>query len=326
MNPVVSVVMPVHNSEAHIAEAIESIQSQTFSDFELLVVFNGTTDSSRNIAAKYAAMDKRIKLLECPDIGAAAAMNHGVARAKAPWISRMDSDDIALPEKLERQMLFLSENQDVAALATHGDIVNTSGKRVASFSGKGPTTREDFQRQRLGLIYLLASSVVFSKEASDRIGGHRVDYHTSQDIEFWSRLADEHTILSIPETLVLYRIHGSSISMRRYFEQCRNARRAEFNMRLRRRGDSELTEQEYLDFEQRQSIITRTRFLLKDRSRYWYRRGASRLADGHVTGSGWIVLSLLTYPPAVVRKVKNQHVVSWMFRNIDHRSSSWSNV
>ena len=114
--PLVSVIMPVHNGEPFLDEAIRSIRDQTLADLELIVVENGSADRSYEIAARHATEDPRVRVLRLERSGFVLALNAGIEAARASWIARLDADDVALPRRLERQLPVLADQPDVAAL------------------------------------------------------------------------------------------------------------------------------------------------------------------------------------------------------------------
>lgn len=311
-SPRVSVVMPVKDAERFLDAAITSARNQTITDIEILVVLNGSTDASEAIALQHASEDSRIRVLHCPTVGASPAMNWGVEAARSPWIARLDADDIWLPEKLERQLDVVDLHRDLGAVATFGEIISESGRAVARFSSGGPTSREEFEEMRDGsLIFLLSPSLMFSRQVSRHIGGHQVDLGTAaEDLDFWNRIADNHLILSVPELLVQYRVHTGSASSQRFLLQALNTRMIEFNMLRRRAGEGEIGIDEYKAIERSWPIRRKIRVGLRDRSRYYYRRGGALLANNEPLGAWWILLSFLLYPSAPFRKFRAQAMMS----------------
>ena len=123
--PLVSVVMPVFNGEMWLTEAIDSILAQTFTDFELLIVDDGSRDSSAEIIRGYEKRDERIRFfqLEC-NSGTAVARNHAIAASIGTYITYMDCDDVCLPERLQKQVDFLDSNCDIGVVGTHAKAVS----------------------------------------------------------------------------------------------------------------------------------------------------------------------------------------------------------
>ncbi len=306
--PRISVVMPVHNGGRFLDEAILSIRNQTLCQIELIIVENGSTDDSYQTATRHAAADPRVRVIKLAQGDLITALNHGIEAARAPWIARMDGDDVALPERLERQLAVLDEQPDIAVLGTYGWIISATGRQVGMFRA-GPTTREEFQRAgRDELIYLLSPSVVFSREVALALGGFNHGYPTAGDVEFWSRIADGHLVLALPEPLVCYRIHAEAISTRRFDQQMRNARRAKLNLVRRRGGEREVSKEEFEEIERRQPMAARARRRLAVQSQYCYRRGGGLLAAGRYGGAFWLALSGVLYPPLPLRRLMRQRV------------------
>ena len=118
MSPKVSVVIPFFNEEKYIEESINSVLDQTFTDFEIIMVNDGSTDGSVEIVKKYAAQDKRIRLIEIKKSGLAAALNAGIEAASGKYIARMDADDMMHPKRLGLQYEYMSANPDVSVLSS----------------------------------------------------------------------------------------------------------------------------------------------------------------------------------------------------------------
>ena len=104
--PAISVILAVHNTERYVASAVKSILAQTFRDFELILIDDGSTDRSTEICKALAASDARIRLISQPNKGLTKSLNEGIALATAPLIARMDADDISLPDRFEKQVAY----------------------------------------------------------------------------------------------------------------------------------------------------------------------------------------------------------------------------
>ena len=125
LSPQLSVIMPVYNGEKYLAEAIESILAQSFTDFELLIVDDASGDGSAQIIRSYERRDNRIRFIQLEqNMGVADARNRGIAAATGKFITFMDDDDISLPKRLEKQVEFLQSNPDIGAVGTCCRFVN----------------------------------------------------------------------------------------------------------------------------------------------------------------------------------------------------------
>ena len=116
--PPISVVMPVNNGQAFLDEAVGSIRAQTFQDFELIIVDDGSRDATPEILRSHAVADRRIRIVTQPQTGVVAALNNGIAASAGPYLARMDADDVAKPDRLARQLEILARHPNVAAVGS----------------------------------------------------------------------------------------------------------------------------------------------------------------------------------------------------------------
>ena len=130
-NPMISVVMPVYNAENYLEEAIESILKQTYKNFEFIIIDDGSTDRSLEIAEKYKNQEERIVLISRENRGLITSLNEGIERAQGKYIARMDADDISLPQRFEKQ-LELMEKKDADICGSHFHIINEHGNYIDS--------------------------------------------------------------------------------------------------------------------------------------------------------------------------------------------------
>lgn len=209
MKPDVSVLMAVYNGERHLPAAIDSILSQTHRHFELLIVDDGSTDRSAEIAA--SRRDERIRIIRLvKNRGLSAALNHGLAAAAAPRIARQDADDIAEPERLARQLAFMDAHPNVALLGTQGTVIAEDGHTTGVVSR--PVGKDSIRWFSLFDNPFIHTSVMFQAAAAREAGGYDAAYDPfSQDYDLWCRIADRHEVANLEERLIRYRVSGSSI-------------------------------------------------------------------------------------------------------------------
>ncbi len=175
MHPEIAVILPFQNAETTLDEAVQSIVNQTFPDFELLLIDNNSADNSRNIAREWVKKDHRISLLEEKKPGVAHAMNCGLKNAGAPFLARMDADDISHPERLKEQLHFLKKNPGIDLVGCHVSYIphhkNTRGfqrfvKWVNSFHSS-----EKIALNRFIEIPVVNPTILFRKEIYNALGG-----------------------------------------------------------------------------------------------------------------------------------------------------------
>ncbi|HKH64918.1 MAG TPA: glycosyltransferase [Solirubrobacterales bacterium] len=208
--PEVSVVTAVYNGERYLAEAIESILGQSFADWELVIVDDGSTDGSSRILAEYTAADPRVVVHRQENGGVAAASNRGLELARAPLVARLDADDLSMPGRLEQQHRFLRDHPQVGMVGGQGAIIDRDGREVAEvrYPLDDAAIREQLERTT-GFVH---SSVMIRKEVLDQVGGYRSEFDGAEDLDLWLRIAAHTQLAHLPERVVSYRIHPDQAS------------------------------------------------------------------------------------------------------------------
>ncbi|MCP4588744.1 glycosyltransferase family 2 protein [Pseudoalteromonas sp.] len=208
--PAVSVIMPVYNREALVKEAIESILSQTYIDFEFIILNDGSTDNTKDIVSNYS--DNRIKIIHLPcNCGIATARNIGLKYSTGKYIAVMDSDDICLPTRLERQVEYLEENPDVHILGTHG--IKRSNNKERPFQHFTQDAIIKAQLLTMGATALFHPSTMMR---TDFLQDNNLLYPnktTDEDQALWIEAVSAGAKFSIlPEKLLIYRRHDGNIT------------------------------------------------------------------------------------------------------------------
>jgi glycosyltransferase involved in cell wall biosynthesis len=211
-NPVISVVMTVFNSEKYLAQAINSILTQTHLEFEFIIVNDGSTDRSLEILQQFAARDKRIQLISRGNTGVAAALNDGLACARGEYIGRMDSDDISLPTRLETQLAFMREHPECIAASCRELTIDPEGWPIRILPCL--LSHEEIDSFHLkGLGGGLSGPSAFIRRASIvAVGGYRAEYLLAEDYDLWLRLAEIGRLANLPDLLFCYREHASGLT------------------------------------------------------------------------------------------------------------------
>lgn len=218
-DPEVTVLMPVYNSERHLREAVESILSQTFTDFEFLIVDDGSADRSIEIVESYD--DPRIVLIKnTTNRGTVHVLNQGINAAKGRYIARMDSDDISLPHRLEKQVRFMEANPAVG--------ISGSAMRLIK-GGKLSNTRTLAESDSELKIALLFSTCFFHPTVIIRTELAKAHPYPdnlvyTQDYNYWTDLAGLTRFANLDETLLYFREHEGQLSCRKADLQVSNAR------------------------------------------------------------------------------------------------------
>ena len=212
--PQITVLMPMYNGERYVGAAIESILGQTFDDFELLVMDDGSDDSSPSIVRDYAARDRRIRIVSRENRGLVATLNEGLERARGTYLARMDCDDLSVPERLQTQLDFMRAHPDYALCGSNAHIINRRGRLLAYWS----VPVEDAQSFRVFSYFSapFAHSSAFIRLACLRAGDfcYSENYPHVEDFELWGRISRRHSCAVLDEKLVMWRNHDAGICNR----------------------------------------------------------------------------------------------------------------
>lgn len=212
--PAVTVLMSVYNGGRFLHEAIESILQQTWTDFEFLIVDDGSTDQTREIIHDYS--DARIRVIDQPaNIGLAKCLNLGLRAARAPLIARQDADDRSHPERIAAQVEFMRAHPEAALAGTQVRVLNKHGRASRRPGWERAVTNSAIRFQLLFDNPFIHTSVMFKRDAVwQELGGYDETLPTGQDFDLWSRVAARYKVANLPATLIDYRFHGVSTSAR----------------------------------------------------------------------------------------------------------------
>jgi glycosyltransferase involved in cell wall biosynthesis len=202
--------MPACNAGKYIAEAVRSVLGQSFMDYELLIVDDGSTDDTLMTLQQFR--DPRIKILCKQKEGISAALNAGLKMARGTYIARFDADDICMPRRLERQVLFLDGHPAYLVVGSDAEYISENGEYLFSFCCKGHTHREI-----IGNLYthcpVIHSAAMYRKEAIMRAGGYSPYAHNFEDHLLWVQLLKTGRCCNLPEPLIKVRINPRSATI-----------------------------------------------------------------------------------------------------------------
>jgi glycosyltransferase involved in cell wall biosynthesis len=221
MTPTVSVVMSVYNGEKYLHEAIDSIINQTFTDFEFIIINDGSTDNSYAILERYFQQDNRIRLYHQENIGLTASLNKGIELARGDYIARQDADDISMPERIGQQVQQFHNDPNLAIVGTQAETIDDSG-RILPEKVIRPLDHTSIRWYALYHNSFIHTSVMLR---ASKLRQHLLRYDEkvlyAQDFELWSRLLNYGQGKNINELLVQRRIHKDQI--RNFFADKQNS-------------------------------------------------------------------------------------------------------
>ena len=211
MIPQVSVIMSVYNGERYVSEAIESILQQSFSDWELIVIDDNSSDGSSVIIRQYLAQDQRVKLINNEqNFGLTKSLNIGIKDSTGKYIARLDADDSCLPDRLQKQYDFMEAHPEMAVCGSCGNYIDESGEVVGKKTL--PTEYREIKKKLLFNNQFIHSSLFICRAMIDKEGGYDESFRTSQDYELMLRIASKYPVANLPEQLVNWRVGEGSIS------------------------------------------------------------------------------------------------------------------
>jgi glycosyltransferase involved in cell wall biosynthesis len=233
-NPLVSVVMVTCNVDRFLAEAIESILSQTFGDFEFIIVDFGSTDKSKQIISSYAAKDSRIKFHEIPHCGLAEARNTSCSLAQGQYIAIMDADDVSLPERLMQEVGYMEKHPETGLLGGATEWVDARGRSVCT--NYFPTEDGEIKSELDVHNAFCQPTVLLRKEAFILAGGYRAVFAPAEDYDLWLRITEGFQCANLTQVVLKYRIHPYQVSMRLQKQQTLGKLASQASASLRRNG------------------------------------------------------------------------------------------
>lgn len=261
----ISVVMAVYNGASTLAATMESILAQSETDFELIVVDDGSKDETPAILASFAQRDRRVRVLTQPNAGLTRALIRGCSEATAPTLARHDCGDRSDPERLRKQHALLERDAEVVLVSCDTSYLGPGGERLYVATGDGERVRHSLLHDDVDHIHGLThhGTAMFRRETYLAAGGYRPQFRVAQDLDLWVRMAKLGAIAFVPEVLYEARVELDAISSRGRAEQIESAR---ISLALR---------DETLDEPARNALLTQADTIVMSKRRH-SRRGEAR--------------------------------------------------
>lgn len=231
LNKLVSVIMPVYNGEEYLESAIDSILNQSYSNFEFIIVNDGSTDKTKSIIESYN--DDRISLFTIENGGLVNALNFGISKANGNYIARMDADDISFTNRFEHQVKVLEKNENVGVVCTNAIVIDNRDQKI----GEEKYEIKSHSEFRDGLRYITPSkpiihpSVMIRKEILNGVGGYR-DFTCAEDLDLWLQLSRITKFFRIQEPLLYYRHNEKGVSQTKMSQQIASSLTAVLNYEI----------------------------------------------------------------------------------------------
>ncbi len=214
----ISVLIPAYNSEKFISKSIESVIHQNFSDFEIIIVDDGSNDGTKEIVKMYTRKNSKIRLFLKSNSGITDSLNFGLKFCSGKWIARLDTDDLCENNRLRKQLIVAESSDKLGLVGSDAVFINKFDQNLFHYSY--PQNHEKLKNNLLSCKHFFPhSSAFYNRELVQYLGGYRDRAGISEDWDLWLRIAHKKEIKNINEPLVKIRIHDSQVSKRNYINQ-----------------------------------------------------------------------------------------------------------
>ncbi len=209
-NPLVTVLMPAYNAEKYIAEAISSVLKQSFTDFELLIINDGSTDGTARLISSFN--DPRIRLINQENKGVSAALNVGLANSRSAYIVRFDADDICHHDRLKIQYEFITNYPEYSIVGSGADYIDANGHYMFTHYPVAHLN-EEIQQLKYSVCPFIHSSVLYKKDVILKNGGYNEHAHTFEDHFLWVNILAREKACNLSQPLIKVRLNPESITI-----------------------------------------------------------------------------------------------------------------
>jgi glycosyltransferase involved in cell wall biosynthesis len=216
-DPLLSVVMAVYNGETYLETAICSVLGQSFTDFEFLIIDDGSEDGTAEIIHAYEQRDARIKVIQQDHAGLIPSLNRGCSIAKGRYIARLDSDDIAMKDRFRLQVAHMTRHPETVLLGSRTECIDHAGQVL--FTMNWPGWSEGLRDYLLLDCYVAHTAAMFHKDTFSQLGGYRPQFQDAEDYDLFLRMSDQHVVDNLPVVLCQYRLHQQQVSARKLSQQ-----------------------------------------------------------------------------------------------------------
>jgi glycosyltransferase involved in cell wall biosynthesis len=208
--PMITVLMPAYNAGKYIADAIRSVLTQSFTDFELLIVDDGSSDDTVTVINSFT--DERIVLMHQSHGGVSRALNTGLQQARGKYVARFDADDICYEHRLHRQFNFLETHPEYVVVGSDADYILENGEHLFHFNCIAHS-HEEISDKLYFYCPFIHSGVMYRKEPVQKAGGYSLHAHNFEDYFLWIQLAGHGKFCNLPEALIRVRFNPASVTI-----------------------------------------------------------------------------------------------------------------
>ncbi len=295
----VTILMAVYNGMPFLPEAVNSIFDQTLDDWKFIIVNDGSTDET---AAWLADLDDpRIQIINQLNQGLAASLNNGLQVCETEFVARLDSDDIALPNRLERQLGYMIRHPEVGLL---GSQFERLGEQESGFASKLPCEHDDIMEALLHARHALCHPTIMMRtEIIKSVGGYW-EHAIAQDWDVYLKMGEQSKLANLDEVLLKYRIHTGSLNGQKLAAIRRLQRYAAESSRRRMEGLPPITFDEFRETEDQRPLLWRVNEKMNVRAMHQYRQAMTSILGGYrVRGYARLAMAAASSPGLTTRRI-----------------------
>jgi len=298
MQTKLSVILPVHNGMPYLPEAVESILTQTLTNFTFIIVNDGSTDATGDYLRSLS--DPRIVIIDQSKQGLGASLNTGLAQCNSEYVARMDADDVSCPNRFQEQVDYLDKHPRVVILGTQiAFLVASARQRAFPVPTDHTHIAEDLKR---GIASLCHPSLMFRTDVARAAGGYPLESY-GEDFDFFLRMCEQGLAGNLDDVLFHYRLHDAQLSLAKTRQLISRYRYLAHCVTCRRMGKPEPV---FQSFTEHSSVISKFMWSIEANSIIHYRKGRIKLAMGHQTeGIARLVLAGMCRPSSVFRRLRS---------------------
>jgi glycosyltransferase involved in cell wall biosynthesis len=226
--PRVGVVMPVYNAAKHLRQGLDSLMGQTYKDFEVLAINDGSTDESRQILGEYSDKFGNVRIFDFPrNHGVAKALNLGLMVSRSEYVARMDADDVCVPERLFEQVSYLDIHRDIGVVGSRFISMDEALLRVIWDNSDIPLDPDSIKKEMDKRCCIGHPTVMMRRRVIEVVGGYSEDESTkhAEDYDLWLRVVQKFKVANMDSCLLLHRVHGNQMSSKFSSLQQENTRK-----------------------------------------------------------------------------------------------------
>lgn len=300
MSSKLTVIIPVYNGMPFLKEAVESILNQTYSDFRLLIIDDGSTDDSFHYLQSLS--DDRLELWQQRNLGLCTSLNRAIQTVDSEFIARLDQDDVALPSRLQEQIEYLIHHPETICVLSNISRIVANGKEFGSYTTHVQEPISDYDPDQYGCI--VHSTICFRRQAFVDLGGYRSQVYPVDDYDLLLRFWETGKVAVINKPLVKYRVHSKASTFKVFREMQIKTRYVTTMSQLRQTGNPELSLLEFMQTLDQTHFLGKLARHFEESGMLHFRKAGLLIGEGQMFLGGLnLMIAVLYYPHFAIKRL-----------------------